>query len=283
MLNSLKQARAALSLLNPEEVRNRASRTVHIGLVAAGSAGYNELEDFLVPPSISLEERTYLLDRVHRAGDPVVPPTVDLVLFEHGVPGTKGTYTYDRDNPSRTIDAILGGDEELALALARQFSTFRQPVIDRTIHGVSLENAMFAVTTALPDIVPSLIELPWAFGEFASDTVFITGNQIRMAFVIAAVCGRPVGFNQQRSAVLSIVAGAFGWRALARELAGKIPLGAGLIPKGAIAYAGTFLVGKGLEYLYRGSQQLTSSEQRAIYEAALHRGRTTIAEHATIR
>ena len=42
---------------------------------------------------------------------------------------------------------------------------------------------------------------------------------------------------------------AFGWRALARELVGHIPLGGGLIPKGAIAYAGTYVVGKGLEYL----------------------------------
>jgi len=157
--------------------------------------------------------------------------------------------------------------------LARQFSVFRQPVLDRTIHTVALENAMFAVATALPDVVPSLIELPWAFGEFASDTAFITGNQIRMAFVIAAACGREVGFRQQKSAVLSIVGGAFGWRALARELAGKIPLGAGLIPKGAIAYAGTFLVGKGLEYVYRGNGQPSRAERRAIYESALHRGR----------
>ena len=33
---------------------------------------------------------------------------------------------------------------------------------------------------------------------------------------------------------------------------GKIPLGGGLIPKGAIAYAGTYAVGKSLEFYYRG-------------------------------
>ena len=89
-------------------------------------------------------------------------------------------------------------------------------------------------------MVPNFIELPWAIGEFASDTAFLTANQVRMAFQIAAACGKDVGLGKQKGAVLSIAAGAFGWRALARELVGKIPLGGGLIPKGAIAYAGTY-------------------------------------------
>ena len=116
---------------------------------------------------------------------------------------------------------------------------------------VAKENALFAVATALPNVVPNLIELPWVVGEFASDTAFLTANQVRMAFQIAAACGKDVGLGKQKGAVLSIAAGAFGWRALARELVGKIPLGGGLIPKGAIAYAGTYLAGKGLEYLAR--------------------------------
>ena len=71
---------------------------------------------------------------------------------------------------------------------------------------VSRENALFAVATALPNVVPSLIELPWAFGEFASDTAFLTANQVRMAFQIAAACGKDVGLGQQKGAVLTIAA-----------------------------------------------------------------------------
>ena len=89
-----------------------------------------------------------------------------------------------------------------------------------------------------------MIELPWAIGEFASDTAFLTMNQIRMAFLIAAASDRPIGYREQRSEIASIVAGAFGWRALARELVGKVPFGGGLIPKAGIAYAGTFAVGR---------------------------------------
>jgi hypothetical protein len=135
---------------------------------------------------------------------------------------------------------------------------------------------MFALVTALPDVVPSLAELPWAVGEFASDTAFLTMNQVRMAFLIAAASDRAVGYREQRGQIAAIVGGAVGWRALARELAGKIPFGGGLIPKAAIAYAGTYTVGVGLERFYRLGSGLTRQERRLIYESALKRGKELV-------
>lgn len=280
MLKALRQARAAMSMLNPEEILKRAHRPLHIGLVANGPAGYSEMEDYLLPASLPLEERTYLLDKLHRVADPDTPEAVDLILFEEGLPTPKGSYTFHRDNPASTVHEILRGNQDIELALARQFPPFRQRVVERTIHAVATENALFALATALPDIVPSLIELPWAFGEFASDTVFLTGNQIRMAFVIAAAFGKEVGFVNQKGTILTIAAGAFGWRALARELVGKIPLGGGLIPKGAIAYAGTYAVGKSLELYYGGGAPLSRSERRSLYREGLDRGRDVAATMA---
>jgi uncharacterized protein (DUF697 family) len=277
MLKSLKQARAAMSLLNPEEILKRARQPLHIGLVAASAAAYAHMEDYLLPSSLPLDERTYLLDKLHRVADPHTPESVDLILFAEGIPAPKGTYTFYRDNPSATVNEILRGNQDIELALARQFPAFRQRVVERTIHAVATENALFALATALPDIVPSLIELPWAFGEFASDTVFLTGNQIRMAFIIAAAYGKEVGFLNQKGAILSIAAGAFGWRALARELVGKIPLGGGLIPKGAIAYAGTYAVGKSLEFYYGGHGTLSRRQRRSVYREAIDRGREVAA------
>jgi hypothetical protein len=89
-----------------------------------------------------------------------------------------------------------------------------------------------------------------------------------------------VGFVDQKGALLSIAAGAFGWRALARELVGKIPLGGGLIPKGAIAYAGTYAVGKSLEFFYRGNGSLSRGQRRLVYREALNRGRQVAAAAA---
>jgi len=127
--------------------------------------------------------------------------------------------------------------------------------------------------TALPDVIPSLIELPWSIGEFASDTAFITINQIRMAFLIAAASDKPVGYSLQKGEIATIVTGAFGWRALARELVGKIPFGGGLIAKGGIAFAGTYVVGAGLDRFHRLGYGLTRAERRESYQAAFERGK----------
>ena len=104
-------------------------------------------------------------------------------------------------------------------------------------------------------------------------------NQIRMAFQLAAVSDRPIGYREQKSEIASIIAGAFGWRALARELVGKVPFGGGLIPKAGIAYAGTFAIGLSLERLYRLGYGFTRDERKAVYEEALG-ARQTNRRHA---
>jgi uncharacterized protein (DUF697 family) len=273
MLKYIKQARAALGLLNPDEVRRRAARRVHIGLVAASESGYSEMEDFLVPTGLPREQRIELMGQVHRAGDTNAPAKVDLVLYQGGLHVPNNAYAFRREDPDSTLKQILDGEDELSLALSRRFPVFRKPVVDGIVQSIARENALFAIATALPNILPSMIELPWALGEFASDTAFLTANQIRMAFLIGAASGGDIGFSNQKGAVISIVGSAFGWRALARELAGKIPLGEGLIPKGAIAYAGTFVMGKAIQRFHNGGT-LSSTESEAVYREALNQGRT---------
>jgi uncharacterized protein (DUF697 family) len=273
MLKAVKQVRAAVGLLSLDEVRHRARQPVRIGLVAFDSAGYAAMEDFLAPAGAPRESRLRLREQVYRAGDPGAPGKVDLVLYQEGIPCPQDAYLLGFDDPAAAIAEILDDHDDLSLPLARQFPAFRKPVVERIIQAVSRENALFAVATALPNVLPSLVELPWAFGEFASDTAFLTANQVRMAFLIAAACGAEVGFSRQKAEILSIVAGAFGWRALARELAGKIPFGGGIIPKGAIAYAGTFVIGKGLERYHHAGTPYTRAQREEVYQSALERGK----------
>ena len=274
MLKVIKQARAAFALLNPEEVRHRVNRAVTFGLVAADDHSYGQMEEFLIPPNAPAEQREDLSRLVFRAGDRDVPDKVDLVLYQDGIPGPQGTYMFHRDQPEKVISDIVRENEDLALALARRYPAFRKPVLRRTIQSIARENAFFAVATALPDVIPSLLELPWAFGEFASDTAFMTANQVRMAFLIAAACGKEVGYTQQKAEIAGITAGAFGWRAIARELAGKIPFGGGLIPKGAIAYAVTYCIGKGLARVHQSGKPYSRAERREVYQQAFARGKT---------
>ena len=274
MLKLLKQAKTAFTLLNADEIRHQAELPLHFGLVANSSGAYAEMEEFLVPSTLPRAEWRRRMCQVHRANDADVPANVDIVLYEPGLPCPAGSYTFYRDHAGVTCAEILKDKTELDLALGRQFLAFRRPVVERIVQIVSQENALFAVATALPNVVPNLIELPWAFGEFASDTAFLTANQVRMAFQIAAACGKQVGLGKQKGAMLSIAAGAFGWRALARELVGHIPLGGGLIPKAAIAYAGTYLAGKGLEYLHVHDGDPTKAQREQLYREGLEHGRS---------
>jgi hypothetical protein len=186
--------------------------------------------------------------------------------------GESGIFGFDPVQPSAAVSQILQRRPDLAVPLALHVLPFRQEVSRRMVKKIAKENALFSLATALPDIVP-LISLPWAVGEFASDTAFLTANQIRMAFLLAAANDRDIGYHEQRGEIATIILGAFGWRALARELVGKIPWGGGLIPKAAIAYAGTRVAGLSLERYYRLGKAYTRSERHLAYEDALERGK----------
>jgi hypothetical protein len=264
MLATLWEARTAFSHLNPNEVRKLAGRSLRVGLIAAHTADYEAMEEALVPSSTPYDERATGRSLIFRGGDPSAPASVDLVFYDEGIRAPKEAFVLYRNNLGATLDAILHENAEYEIPLARQFPGFRRHVVDRIVQTIARENTLFAVATALPDMIPNLIELPWAIGEWATDTAFLTANQVRMAFLIAAACGKEVGFGAQKAQLISIGAGAFGWRALARELVGKIPFGGGLIAKGAVAFAGTVLVGKSLEFLHREDMNFPGDMRRVV-------------------
>jgi len=258
--------------LNPGDIRQAAERPIRIGLVATSSQGYNAMEDYFAPAAISRSKRWETASLLYRVGDAGAPEVFDLEIYEESLPAPPEAFSFSPRNPERTVTQILREREELGLPLARHLFPFRQPVVNRVIRTIAEENALFALAAALPGLVPSLLTMPWVIGEFASDTAFLTVNQIRMAFLIAAASDQPVGYREQRGQIGAIVAAAFGWRALARELAGKIPFGAGLIPKAAIAFAGTYVVGLGLDRYSRLGYGLSRAERQLAYERALQEG-----------
>jgi len=280
VLEEIRKIRAGL---NAEEIRRRATRSLRIGLAAGSEEGYRAMESFLCPkaPESDSEERAaQMIQRVALNGSGDYPAQeCDLVLCEARVslgPMPANGYRFDSHDPWKTVESILHERSDLELALGRNFLVFRALAAERIIHRISAENALFALVSALPNVVPNLLELPWAVGEFATDTAFITMNQIRMALYLAAIFERPVGYMEQKVQIAAIAGGAFGWRALARELAGKIPLGGGLIPKAAIAFAGTWVVGIGLERAYRMGIGLSRRERREAYAAGFERGKTVV-------
>jgi hypothetical protein len=245
-------------------------------LVASSNQAYAEMEDFLVPVEVSHDKRVQVMHYVHRSGDQGVPEHFDLVLYEQGLACPADSFTFFGADTERTVDDVLSAREDLSLALARNFYPFRKPVVEHVIQSVARENALFAVASALPNVIPSLMEMPWALGEFASDTAFITMNQVRMALQVAAASDKLVGYGDQKVEMVSILAGAFGWRALARELVSFIPFGGGLIPKGAVAFAATYVLGKGLEHFHGVGYGYSRAQRRSAYEVAYERGKEVV-------
>lgn len=271
--NIFQQIRKALTTLNPAEVREIARRPARIVLHATSEQAYLEMERFFLPPELSPRRRSMVLGSIFRAGDPNAPADAEIEIFEQVLTRPEHGFTFYSYDPRDTVAEILEANPELDLALARNFSPFRDPVIDALIHKISAENGWFSVMTALPNIVPSALIVPWAVGEFASDTAIITANQIRLLFLIAAASGASVGYQEQKSQIASVAAAAFGWRALARQAVGKIPLGGGIIPKAAIAYAGTWVIGRSFERLHRVGYAYTESERNRAFKEAFGRGK----------
>ncbi len=272
-LGILKTLKSAYSNLNPEQVRQLADKSLSIELVADDERAYSYMEEFLLPAKTSTADRVAGLTTLHRASNPRTASDADIVIYEQGLACPRGAFTFYVDNPEQTVCDILEARSDLEIALARQFLPFRQTAIHRIIGRIAKENAMFTLATAMPNIIPSFIELPWAFGEYATDSAFLTINQVRMAFLIAAASGRNIGLSEQKAEILGIVASAFGWRAVARELVSKIPLGGGLIPKAAIAWAGTFVVGRTVEQAYLTGERIRRNEHKELYATALIKGK----------
>lgn len=257
--------------MNPAAVRAAASRPLRFGVLAADEDCVDDIRDFLGPQHTRTGQ--YRVVRIAKEDD---FGQVSVGFSERGVPHPAHFFAFDPSDPQTSASALLDEHEEDWLPLACNFSGFRPMVSERLIWKIAKENALFTVATSLPNIVPTVLALPWAVGEFASDTVFLTVNQIRLSFLLAAAHGKDVSYDSQSVKIGSIAGVALGWRAIARQIVSKVPAGAGLVPKGLIAFAGTYVVGRALEHWFREGTPLGRAAQKEHFEAARHRGRAAV-------
>ncbi len=267
----VRQIGATIRNLNPEEVRSEVRRPVRFGVLAAGEGCVHDIRELLRPQATSVGRHEVV--RIAREGD------FDRVGFgfaERGVPHPPHFYSFDSSDPRATAAALLDEHEDDWLPLACNFAGLRPLVTERLIWKVAKENAFFTVATSLPNILPAVLVLPWVAGEFASDTAFLTMNQVRLSFLLAAAHGNEIGYDRQTLKIGSVVGAAFGWRALARQVASKVPAGGGLVSKGLIAFAGTYVVGRGLEHWFREGTDMDLAARREHLAEAYQRGRSAV-------
>lgn len=124
---------------------------------------------------------------------------------------------------ARALARRLG---ERATPLAARLPVLRPAVCDELIRKFSRRNAVLGAAVFVP----------------GADLPVLTLNQIRLALRIADAYGRPAD-RERLPELLGVVGGALGFRALAREAVGLVPV-AGWAVKGGIAWAGTRAVGE---------------------------------------
>lgn len=262
--------------VSPAEVERLLDRRIRFGILAESESVVDRVEEFLSP-----EARLSPRDDCLRIATEADFSKVDVGFSEPGLPHPAHFYSLrPPDCAASAKDLLKDHDERLWVPLAARFPGFRRLASERLIRKTAEQNTLLTVSTALPNIVPSALVLPWAIGEFATDTTVLTANQVRLSFLLAAAHDRSVGLDRQAPQIASIVAGAFGWRALARQAVSKIPAGTGLAAKGLVSFAGTYAVGRALEYWFREGRRLSRAAQREFYRQAKIRGKNAVSRIA---
>lgn len=153
------------------------------------------------------------------------------------------------------------------LALARQLPPVREAVFDRLIDETARANATYSFTAAMAESVP-VVGVPLNLADMA----ILTKNQLVMGYKIALGAGKSGHARELIGEVLGVVGGGFLFRQAARSLVGLIPV-AGVLPKVAIAYTGTWAIGRAVVVWATQGRRLSPAAVRRFSKDAAGRGR----------
>ncbi len=157
------------------------------------------------------------------------------------------------------VDACKG----VEIAVGRRLPPLRETVAAKLTRDAANNALKVALASALVDHIPVVGVVLGAFAS-AGDMVAITGLQMMLLLQIEAAYGRDPDV-QRMWKLLPVIGGGFGWRTLARELVGFVPV-AGVAIKGAIAYAGTIVVGEGVTFFLEHGKHMSKRQAASIYD-----------------
>ena len=173
------------------------------------------------------------------------------------------------DTQIATVATALAAElpEGDRLAFAFQLPAFRAGIADVIIEETARANASFAFTSGLAETVP-ILTAPLNLG----DMVVLTKNQLVMGYRLVLASGRDGEPKRLIGELLGVLGGGLLFRQMARQLVGLIPI-AGILPKVAIAYGGTWAVGRAVQYWVLEGRPATADAIRTFSKEGLERGR----------
>jgi uncharacterized protein (DUF697 family) len=198
--------------------------------------------------------------------DPAAPPSAPSTPPQ---PGSWAQYVVPsiarEPLRSRFFPHLVECARGVEIAVGRNFPVLRETVAAKLTRDAANNALKVALASAAIDHIPLVGIVLGAFAS-AGDMVAITGIQVMLMLHIEAAygCDPDVGRTWQ---LLPVIGGGFGWRTLARELVGFVPV-AGIAIKGAIAYAGTIVVGEGVTFFQEQGRYMTAGQAASLYERA---------------
>jgi hypothetical protein len=141
------------------------------------------------------------------------------------------------------------------------------PIANRLINEACFSNAAYSLSTGLAEIVP-VLDIPLN----VTDMIVLSKNQAFLAYKLGLALGLSTRWQDYVTEFGSVLGGGFLWRQLARSLVGLIPAW-GIIPKVAVAYSGTYVVGHAVLGWYLTGRHISGKQMRELYGVAFARGK----------
>lgn len=175
------------------------------------------------------------------------------------------------DDPSYLTEKFVPEVIELLpdqlLALGRSFPLFRVPISRLLINETCFSNAAYAFSTGLAEIVP-ILDIPLN----VADSFVLTKTQAFLVYKLGLVLGLSTRWQDYVREFSSVLGSGFFWRQLARQLVGLIPAW-GIVPKVAVSYAGTYVVGNVVLQWYLTGRHISGKQIRQLYAQAFQQGK----------
>lgn len=170
--------------------------------------------------------------------------------------------------------AILDLLPDKHLSLGRHYPLLRVPAARRLINDTCVSNAAYSISTGVAEVVPVL-----GVPLYVTDMVVLTKNQAYLVYKLGLTLGMSTDWQAYIAEFGSVLGTGFIWRQVARSLVGLVPAW-GIVPKVAVAYSGTYVVGNAVLQWYLTGRHVSKGQMKALYSQAFERGKDLAARLA---
>ncbi len=253
----------AILVASPDEAASASGLDLLIQLESGGDVGAGEAKDLRLAKSWA-NSGVPVIVVLPRPTDGERAPLPQNISQPYLVAGPIEDLTFLAGPFAEAVLRLLPTDH---IALARQFPVFRSAVAKSLIADTSYSNAAYALSTGLAEIVP-VFNIPLNI----ADMVVLSKAQAFLVYRLGLALGLSSHWQDYVAEFGGVLGSGFLWRQIARSLVGLIPAW-GILPKVAVSYAGTYVVGNVVHQWYLTGRHLSGRQMRQLYTQAFARGK----------